>query len=498
MTTFNEMARRFDKFDGQTLIDYFPLHLPAQLLTIDVVGMDRRPMPALTEFCLKAINSGLSEAAQITGFLGIEFAYGSQLLKDLVNAEFIGIDPFGKYVLLRKAKEILQLGRDERPTDRRLQVLWDPMQERLLDRTLVYTRNRADRAGIIPPIPNAFLRPVPNHLDLTAMNRIRGGANGVGDHERPSFEILRVTAIQKSYGRYRNTLGLVYKDGDGQLAFRLAVDGVIDNDLTEAAARAGLHELVGIKGNIANKPGVQAVKKRQRELVCGDEEKTNVAKLVQRRSVLMLNLDAINARLAEEPEPTDSLINKRNSYEEELTRVAKDLDNLPVVPVRCHEIEFYLLEALTKAKTTLLITTTNPCSAKVDGEILQSFRACLARGVTIRILISDRLGDNNITLAALDRINSSKRLSVEFLQNTERSVFEITWDSSNILVSNEPPLGDRRLPVTPREFSGFYVTDGTAVKRYSDQYLAFQDSDFLKRLRPTIDAKKDKRSSRKQ
>lgn len=490
MTTFNEIARRFDKFDGQTLIDYFPIHLPAQLLTIDVVGMDRRPIPALTEFCLRAINAGLSDAKQITGFLGVEFEYGSRLLKDLVDAEFIGVDPFAQYVLLRKAKEILQLGRDERPTDRRIQVLWDPIQERLLDRTLVYTRNRADRAGIIPPIPNAFARPAPSQLDLPAMNRMRGGANGIGDQDRPSFEILRVTSIQKSYGRYRNSVGLVYKEGDGQLAFRLVVDGAIDNELTDAAARAGFLDLVGIKGNITTKPGVQAVKKRQRELVCGDQEKPNIAKLVQRRSVLLLNLGAISARLAEEPEPIDSLIRKKSNYEEELARVTKDLDSLPVVPVRCHEVEYYLLEALERAKTSLLITTTNPGNTKVDGEILQAFRACLARGVNIKILISDRLGDNNATLATLDRLNSSRRLSVEFLQNAERSVFEISWDSSSLLVSNEPPLGDRRLPITPREFAGFYVTDAAAVKRYTDDHLNFQKSDFLTRLRPIVDVKK--------
>jgi hypothetical protein len=159
-------------------------------------------------------------------------------------------------------------------------------------------------------------------------------------------------------------------------------------------------------------------------------------------------------------------------------------------------VEYYLLEALERAKTSLLITTTNPGNGKVDGEILQRFRACLERGVNIKILISDRLGDNNAILAAFDRINSSKRLSVEFLQNTERSVFEITWDSSNLLVSNEPPLGDRRLPIMPREFAGFYVTDHGAVKRYSEDYLAFQNSDFLTRLRPIVDLKKSKRSSK--
>jgi hypothetical protein len=497
MTIFNELARRFDKFEGQTLIDYFQIHLPVQLLTIDVVGMDRRPIPALTEFCLKAINADLSESAGITGFLGVEYEYGSRLLKGLVEAEFIGINPFGQYVLLRKAKEILQLGRDERPTDRRIQVLWDPIQQRLLNRTLIYTKNRADPAGIIPPIPNAFTKPEPKELDLLAMNKIRGEANGSGEHDRPSFEILRVTSIQKSYGRYRNSVGLVYKESDGQLVFRLAVDGAIDNELTDAVARAGLIDIIGVKGNIATKPGVQAVKKRQRELICGNQEKINVAKLVQRRSVLLLNLGAIDARLAEESEPIDSLVKKRNSYDEELAQVTKDINSLPVVPARCHEVEYYLLEALGRAKNSLLITTTNPSNSKVDGEILQHLRACLERGVNIKILISDRLGDSNTTLAAFDRINASKRLSVEFLQNTERSVFEIKWDLSHLFVSNEPPLGDRRFPILPREFCGFYVTDTGAVKRYSDDHLAFQDSDFLKRLKPATDIKKNRRSVRK-
>ena len=221
-----------------------------------------------------------------------------------------------------------------------------------------------------------------------------------------------------------------------------------------------------------------------------------MASLVQRRSVLLLNLGAVEMRLGEER--SDSLLEKKARYESEFEEVSRELDRVPVVPVRCHEGEYYLASALDTAEVSIRITTTNPSLSKIDGEILRRMRSCLARGVQVTIYISDRLGENDPTLAALDKLSREHSFSVHFLLNDVRSIFEIEWDGKHLLVSNEPPLGDRRQPVSPREFSGFYVSEPQAVGHYCDDHMKFETKDFLSRLKPqSLPAKTAARDRRK-
>jgi len=478
----SESVRRFDAVEGQLLVDFFTVHLPVQLLAADIIGLDRRPVPAPTEFCLRAVEAGLLLDSDICAFLGLDLAYGEGLLRSLCDGEYIGKDAFGNYLLLRRGKESLRQGGEASPSDRRMYLLWDPIQKALLDRTLVYTKQRADPAGVIAPISNAFARPGLDELDVVEINKLRTNNGARTDTEAAGFEVLRVTGIHKSFGRFRQSLALVFKAPDGDLTFRLAVNGAIDNDLTAACTMVGLPKLIGVERGMANKAGAQAIRKRYRDLVCGGEEGQNVAALVQRRSVLLFNLSAVDSRLADER--VDTLLEKKALYEIELGKVSQELDSLPVVPVRCHEIEYYLAQALEKAEVSISITTTNPSQSKIDGEVLGRLRSCLARRVQVTIYISDRIGENDPTLAALDKLSRETSLSVHFLHNDVRSVFEIEWDGKHLLVSNEPPLGHRRRPVSPREFAGFYISETQAVGRYRDSYLKFESKDFLARLRP--------------
>jgi hypothetical protein len=479
-----EIAKRFDSVTGHTLVDYFILHLPVQLLVVDIIGLDRRPVPAPTEFCLRAVEAGLVEDGNICEFLGVDLAYGRRLLRGLCDGDYLGTDAFGQYLLLRRGKELLRQGGEASPSDRRMYVLWDPIQRVVLDRTLVYTKQRAGPDGLMAPVPNAFARPLTEELAVGDINKLRAASSSVGDLGASSFEVLRVTGIHKSFGRYRQSVALIFAGPDGEQTFRLAINGSIDNDLTATCAKIGLPKLIGVDRAMANKPGVQAVRKRYRELICGNGQGPNVASLVQRRSILLLNLRGVNSRLAEER--VDSLLAKKIDYEIELNELEQELDRLPVVPVRCHEMEYYLFQALEKATRSITITTTNPSAAKIDGDVIKRLRSCLAQGVHISIYISDRIGENDPTLAIFDKLSRQGPLSVQFLQNDVRSVFEVEWDEGHVVFSNEPPFGQRRRPRTPREFSGFYVSDGQAVARYRAADLSFEPKDFLVRLRPVV------------
>ncbi|CAJ0822310.1 hypothetical protein LMG19087_04753 [Ralstonia wenshanensis] len=490
-----EVARRLETVAGDVLIDYFPLHLPVQLLMVDVIGLEQRPVPASTEFCLRAVEAGLSEPGEICGFLGLETAYGEKLLAALSDNDYLEKDIFDRYHLIKRGSELLRQGMEASPLDRRIYVLWDPIQRVVLDRTWVYTKQRIESDGMIAPISNAFLQPAAGDLEVADINRLRMAATAGSDSELATFEVLRVTAVHRSFGRYRSSLALIFKNQDGELTFRLAINGSIDNELTEACASIGVPKLIGVDKSIVSRSGVQATRKRHRDLLCGSESGKNVAQQLQRRSVLLFNIRSLEVRLAEEVNA--ALVGKRDAHIAELNKINGELEAFPVVPVRCYEVEYYLVQALKNAEYSITLTTTIPSSEKIDGEILGLLRACLARGVTVRLFVSDRLGVNDATIATIDRLSRDGELNFNFLSNDQRSVFEIEWDGKHLVFSNEPSLGHRRRPITPREFSGFYVTDSAAISRYKSEFLVFSEKDFLVNYRSYIKSNENHARHRK-
>jgi hypothetical protein len=495
MNEQNAFAQRVDKVDGHILIDYFILHLPVQLLSVDVIELERRSAPALTEFILRSIQAGLRREEEISGFLGINLHYCKKLLESLQSDEFVYEDPFGQYLLMRRGTELLQEGSDSRPSDKRISLLWDPIGKRLLGRTLVYTKQRADISGMFAPIPLAFLPPTVSDIDVSDINRNRENDRAPDTLNRTA-EVLRVTSIHRSIGRYREALGLVFRSESGEISFRLAFDGRIDEEFTTACVNSGLLKGIGISRGQLTKASGLAVKKRFRELPFSSEQ--NVDAIVQRRSVLRFNLNTLDARLKEDY--VDSLARKKEAYVTDLQELDAALSNLPVIPLRCHELETYLQLAFRTAATEVRITTTQPADSKIDGETLAALRDCLGRGVAVSIFISDNVQESNTMLAILDRILREKNLEVHFLKNLSRSVFEITWDNKHLVFSNEPPLGRRRFPISPREFFGYYVSDQIGTSRYTTQFLRFESSDFLSKVVATSNKKKSgskKRTSTK-
>ncbi|WP_241059288.1 hypothetical protein [Achromobacter xylosoxidans] len=481
MSNQAEVAQRLESIVGDILLDYFTVYLPVQLLVVDIIGLERRSVPAPTEFCLRAIDAGLGTSSEICGFLGLDLEYGERMLADLCDHDYIAKTAFSTYQLMRRGSEALKQESESSPSDRRMQVLWDPVQSAILDRTTVYTKQRIDSDGIIAPISNAFAQPSPSRLEIRELNKLRNSSSG-SETASIKFDILRVTAIQKSFARYRPCLALVFKNQDGDLTLRIATNGSIDEDLTASCAKIGLSKLIGVDRRMGTRAGVQAIQKRRQNLQCGDAGDQNILQLTQKRSLLRLKIQGFERRLAEEY--IESLEAKRAENQKELETIESQLIQLPVVPVRCHEVDYYLIEAFKNAKSTITITSTIPSALKMDGQIMGHLRSCLFNKVAVTFYVADRLGDNDATLANLEKLSRNGSLKVEFLQNSQRAVFEVEWDGNHLLFCNEPPLGSRRLPISPREFAGYFVSDEKAVSIYRRDFLSFNRDDFLVRLRP--------------
>ena len=481
MNSNNQIAQRLESYDSQSLVDFFTIHLPCQILIVDTVGIKRRNMSATTEFILKSISVGLTSSEDISGLLGLRLDHCNNLLAELTEGEYIGKDTFGGYGIWRRGKELLLMEGESAPNDRRISMVWDPLCKRFLGRVTMYTRKKAGRDGIFVPLAGAFGTPDLLEIGATALKEAQTNVSG-GHGGRPSdYNVLRVTTIQKSLGRYREAVALVYKTERGDFSLRIATDGNIDKELTSACAQASVAKLVGVDKSFASKQGALAVRKRYKDLSISAHGSSSLESVVQRRSVLRFKITALDLSLSESD--SDDLRNKRNSAHEELCLLNAKLELVPVVPVRCYEIRDYTLSTLKNAQHHVVITTTTPTEDKFDNEMFVALQKCLDRKVDIRIYIADRPSEDSNTLARLDKLSQSSFLNVYFLSNEKRPVFEIECDSSTLCFSNEPSLGHRFAPIMPREFVGYFLSDIALVKSYCENHLNFDAKDVASRIR---------------
>ncbi|MEB0013944.1 hypothetical protein QN379_14125 [Glaciimonas sp. Gout2] len=476
-----EVAQRLDSYDNQSLVDYFPIHLPCQILVVDIVGIEHRKTPAVTEFILLSICAGLTTLEKISGLLGLSPEHCSDLMNELISSEYIGTDSFGGYALWRRGSELLQMGEESAPIDRRMHMVWDPICKKFLGRVPMYTKKMAARNGIIVPLAGVFNPPDLNEVGAAALKEAQLNASG-GRNGRPSnYDVLRVTTVHKSMGRYREALAMVYRTERGEFSLRIVTNDNIDDELTTACAQASIAKLVGVDKSFSSRQGALAVRKRLAELPRATKMSANLEGLVRRRSIFRFKIATLDARLVEN-DITDLKL-KREIARTELVAIDFQLEAVAILPVRCHEIRTYILAALRNAHHHVLITTTMPTADKFDNEIFGALQECIARKVKVSIYISDRQSEDGNILARIDKLSKTSFLNVRFLTAEARPVFEVEYDLVSLCFSNEPGFGNRRAPIMPREFTGYFVSDSNLVKAYSESYLDFKDVDFIKHVR---------------
>jgi hypothetical protein len=479
----NEIAQRLDSFDNESLVDFFPVHIPCQVLVVDTVGVERRATPAMTHFILRAVSVGLDSINAVAGMLGIDEEHCQVLMRDLELGEYIGAGPDGAYKIWRRGNEILNAEGENSPIDRRSQIVWDPICKKFLGRVPMYTRHRAGKDGVFVPLPGAFAIPELTLIGPAALKEIQLSATGGRGGRTTTYEVLRVTTIQKSIARYREAVALVYKGEKGEYILRMATSGNFDEELTAACAQAGVAKLVGVDKMFASRHGCLAVRKRYADIAKEKVSNTTVETLVKRRSVLRFKVDLLNARILENER--EDLLTKRIEATLEIEGIDAQLKMITVIPVRCHEIRGYLLDAFRSAKRNILITTTMPVLEQFDFEVSEAVKACISRGVIIEMCIADRPTSDDGMLAKLDKLSQSNLLKVNFLAEP-RTVFEIVKDSLTVAFSNGSPLGARQGPIPSREFVGFFISTVSLTERYIQRNLNFGKDDFVSRIRPTI------------
>lgn len=507
MNEIDILAQQFHSYGDRSLADYFVAMLPCQILHMDTLIVEKRPLPTPTEFVLKAIKAGLNSQENIAKFLGLTQEYTDKLLTGLKLDDYIGFDEFGKLKLFRRALEALASDGERRSLDKTVSILWDPILATPIQQRIdLYTQNTAKQAGKIWELQRVFHAPDINSLNNgDIQNYLNSKQTPTNDRE--IYEILRIIAIKKTLIRFRQVTVLVYEKESSHPIFKIAYNGKIDDKLSDAIAQKDGAKLIGLDTSFSRKAGALAVNERYKKLpvlhTTEEQKKLDIATLARQRSILMFAIDALNNRISEEPSETlkTKLLTKEAEYAD-IEGVLKEVEIVPILPF---DVPLALSSALESDGNVLSITTTTPNENHFTVSIQRQMKKALAGGMKINIYIAGRLEhDHNINnnkghaLAALNQIaNEYSNLQVFFLKNQNRQVFEIYLEKSTLVFCNASPLGNRPEPFSPRAFRGFRISGKSQIDAYVKSHLSFSQDDLIKQIRNQKPNKKQASTNRK-
>jgi hypothetical protein len=478
MTDFDQLAERFQTADGSPLVDYLGLALPFYLLQIDCLISEKRILMPVEEFILKAVLQGATSTSEALGTLGLDGPYGRSLIGRLVRDEYLGeVDE--RLIVRPKAELALSEDGQRRVYEKAVPVLWDPVLAKVVRGRVDLVRSADAKAEALAKVMPQSARVPPLAgipLDILASN----SSVEEGEH------VIRHLAFRRRTLMYRRGLLLLYGAGKGREPFaRVAIDGVVDSTYSAAFVEHGLLSRLGVDSAFSRRMGATAVEQRIRPL--GDSSSdASLRDLLRQRSALQVGISGL------ERQADSNAATKLDEKRAQLTEVQRRLENFPIRAMLPFEMPRMIDYALQKARERVTITTTVPTDARLTSIRLLLIQQALKNGVQVRILLSDRPKSEEIagghgSLPLLAKLNDLMRqyqnLEVGFLRDTDRVVFEVTFDGAFAAVSNDPPLGLRSREPMARLFSGYALAGKKFAESYNSQYMGAEALHSVERIR---------------
>jgi hypothetical protein len=465
MIEFDAVAEQQREMDGMPLIDYLPIGLPIYLLSLDSLVAEKRKLMPVEEFILKSVQAGVRSSSDVAGILGLGGEYGAKVINSLSDDEYLALTP---HLTLRpKGFAVLSEAGERYIFERGISLAWNPLTQ-----SVVKTRLTLETAHALTLERMIRLAPpstrMPSCMDLPIEQL-------PGNQLREGEQVIRHMSILRRTLRYVPAVLLLYARGKGaEPLARVAIDGVIDNLSSDAIAKYEMLPRLGLDSLFNRRSGAIAVDQRIKPLSILPGN-ASMADLLTLKSTLQLGISGL------ERQDSEAAAAKLDAKKAELATVLQKLEQIPVralLPFEVHQLVDY---ALQKAKREVLITTTLPVDARLTPLRLLLLGQALRRGVKVRILISDRPGEDEwqkgpgLLLRKLNDLASTyPELDVAFLKETERVVFEVKTDDATLGVSNEPPLGMRSRESLARAFSGYALSGTKPVQAYVQNHLTAQ------------------------
>lgn len=490
MTRDDSIAEKLQQYDGQALADYLPVALPCYLLQVDAVVIERRKLMPVEEYLLRAIDAGLVVRDEAARFLGLSGRYADQLIEQLDDQEYVAVVDDDTVRIRPKGREVLALECERRPAERSISVVWDPVKEAPLTSWFdLLGQAEVRRETRLVVVPRSLRLPQPEEIPIGDIQASRRTGR-IADRENAE-EIVRFLEIRRRTLRYRQGTLLAYSTGDSRPPLiKIALEGLIDEDYSQAFARHGLPAKVGIDHQFSRRQGVAGVRQRVQALGGRTETLGSYGELIRRRSVLRLGLEVLERQQEEEQSPE-----RASRIAERLKALAEVEEGLATWPIRQlmpFEIPQIMQSALETAKLRILVTTTMPNETRFSNSVAALLEGALRRGVTVAILIAGRprldWEDRQVRQwSPIRELNALARkyrnLQVGFLKDLAKNVFEVSVDDELLAISNEPSLGSRAREPLSRCFSGYLLLNQSQIRSYVASHLQGDKVAVIEKLR---------------
>jgi hypothetical protein len=219
-----ELRRRFsDLRPGADLLAVEDAALPVTVIDLDVLALERKPLPLLYEYILRLATSGVTAIEDLAGFCGLSVAIVEGTVADAASAGDITYNPSTRRVALtprgvNSARELESI----QPSSKRLSLPFDRMLWSLVHispRDLI-TKTEATDGGLLLLPASKSAKITSEDISVQSANNVLRASIG-----KAAVEILTIRKVTASKHRYLPVKLLVFGDAAGSsLDISLVVD----------------------------------------------------------------------------------------------------------------------------------------------------------------------------------------------------------------------------------------------------------------------------------
>ena len=469
---------------GFRLVDYAEVGLPIYRIRIQAVLLNHKKIPPIEEFILKALNSGLTSAEEISEFLGLELIIINAGLAELLRTDNISLSaPAGSRLqvlaLTKKGKSTLSEAELVMPEERTLEIEFDGLLRKPFFRSPVYPLKPQALKGNgmkeIPPFPTK--RPEVENLDLKKVGSVIQEQGNVADEKKV---LLAIKAIDYRQRFFMPAVALVYKANSGnEIRVAFVLDGRITKDHEIAFAQAGGPKKIGIEQSVNSVAQNQTDDIVEPEITSKIPPDKEVKKINKSISDDQSELEDLKADLdgADNEEDKISVQEKIEEVYERLNQSKSELQAFSVRQLEVYDHPPLLNKAITDSQERLMIISPWIRSGVVNRKFVQEFEKMLKRGVQAYIGYGiAKEEDPNRYQSDIQAERDLKNLSEKydnfsFVRFGDTHAKVLIMDNKFVVQSSFNWLSFRGDPnKTFRDEAGVYITIPEYIEELFDRY----------------------------
>jgi hypothetical protein len=500
----DEIAARYSKVPGYTLIDVAEVALPIWSIEIDALVIAKKTIPITDEFLLRSIEAGLDTVPELTGFLGLTERFVNKRLTGLISTDCLRVKPSSinkPSILYLTARGIESLNslKSEQARRENLIYLYDGISRNLItfpkQGETLFRPADIRNWGLLemPPLP---MTP-PTDAELRKLDYNTCIPTQIKKKQR-IHQVLSLEKIGQRRKYFREARLLLFKgssDKDLKVCF-FSIHGRPLPEIDQAFARKnGIQKLNIAKqladsevelNKISRNPIVKAGIEIQRNL--SNEE---IKKLEEsaRESFIITSKVEENERKLKDPESqaeAEGSMAEIKQLKAEMEKLKSQRMQCPVRRLSVFEHSSVFDQALRDSKTRLLLISPWITDEAMSKYRLEAIHTLLARGVNVYIGygISDhteaerrRERDAEDTIAFREMSDLQKRYSnFHLVRFGDTHAKVLLMDSKFAVVGSFNWMsfkGDRKRRL--REEYSFMATDPNFVdQQFQDFMYRFQ------------------------